>query len=138
VRDCCRLARWPPFRAILAHSRFSGFVRSAIRVGASFDVFVDSAVGVSSEAPQSSQNFAVEEFCAQHFVQRLESGLAHSGQNLLPDVLSVPHLAQRMLIAQLIQQRLRIFQIGGVEALSEPIVNISKHRTCFISVPGIA
>jgi hypothetical protein len=77
-------------------SRFSGFGGSATRIGASFDVFGDPTAGASSGAPQSSQNFAVAEFCALHLVQRLESGLPHSGQNFLPDVLSVPHLGQRM------------------------------------------
>ena len=84
------------------------------------DVFGDPTAGASSGAPQSSQNFAVEEFCAWHLLQSLKSILPHSGQNFLPDVLSVPHLEQRILLAQLVQQRFRILQIGGIEALGEP------------------
>ena len=113
-------------------SRFSGFDGSATRIGASFDVFVDPTAGVWSGAPQSSQNFAVGEFCAPHLAQRLESGLPHSGQNFLPDILSVPHLVQRMLIAQLVQQRLGVFQIGSVEPFREPVVDFGEHRVRFI------
>src|SRR6516165_7352404 len=79
--------------------RFSGSGASATRIGASFDVCSDPTVGISSEAPQSLQNFAVEEFSALHLAHRFESGLPHSGQNFLPDVLSAPHFGQRMLVA---------------------------------------
>ena len=72
-----------------------------------------------SEAPQSSQNLAVVELLAPHFVHRFDTGLPHSGQNVLPDVLSVPHLEQRMLVAQFVEQRLGVLQVKVVEALDD-------------------
>src|SRR5262249_24366534 len=107
-------------------SRFSGFNCSAARIGVSSDVLVDATAGVSSGAPQSSQNFAVEEFCPPHLPQSLKSGLPHCGQNFLPDVLSVPHLAQRMSIAQFVEQRLGVFEVGGIEAFREPVVDFKE------------
>src|SRR5215813_7470696 len=80
-------------------SRFSGAGASAIRIGAPRDFFAEAAT-VVSEPPQSSQNFAEGEFSAPHFGQRLDSGLPHSAQKFLPEVLSVPQLEQRILIVQ--------------------------------------
>ena len=56
----------------------------------------------------------------------------HSGQNFLPEVLSFPHLEQRILIAQLIEQRLGVLQVGGVEALGEAVVDVGEQRTCLV------
>jgi len=35
---------------------------------------------------------------------------------------------------QFIEQRLGVFQIGGIEALSEPAVDFGEHCTCFVAV----
>ena len=107
---------------------------SAIRIGEPFDFFAEAAAATASGAPQSSQNLAVAEFSAPHFVHRLDSGLPHSGQNFLPDVLSVPHLEQRMSDAQLIEQRLGVLKVGGVEALGEAIIDFGEHRVGLIGV----
>jgi hypothetical protein len=40
--------------------------------------------------------------------------------------------------AQLIEQRLGIFQIGQVEAFGEPIVDFAQHRARFIAAVGVA
>jgi hypothetical protein len=37
------------------------------------------------------------------------------------------------LLAQLIEQRLGVFQIGGVEALGEPAVDFGEHRARFVA-----
>jgi len=37
------------------------------------------------------------------------------------------------LVAQLIEQRLGLFKVGGVEAFSEPTVNLREHRTRFVA-----
>jgi len=37
------------------------------------------------------------------------------------------------LTSQLIEQRLGVFQVGGVEALGEPAVNLSEHSTCLVA-----
>jgi hypothetical protein len=71
-------------------------------------------------------------------MQRLESGLPQFGQNFLPDVLSVPHLEQRMLIAQLVQQRLGVFQIRGIETFGKPVVDLWEHCACMIAAVGIS
>ena len=99
----------------------------ATRIGESLDFFAEAAEAIASEAPQSSQNLAVVELSAPHFVHRFDSGIPHSGQNFLPDVLSVPHLEQRMSVAQLLEQRLCVLKVGGVEALGEPVVDFSEH-----------
>jgi hypothetical protein len=54
----------------------------------------------ASAAPQSSQNADEGEFSAPHFGQRLDSGLPHAAQNFRPVVLSVPHLAQCIVLPQ--------------------------------------
>src|SRR6516162_1758056 len=100
---------------------------SATRIGGSLDSFAEAAEATPSEAPQSSQNLAIGELSAPHLVHRFDSGLPHSGQNFLPDVLSVPHLEQCMSVAQFVEQRLGLFQIGGVEALGEPAVDLGEH-----------
>jgi hypothetical protein len=46
---------------------------------------------------------AAGEFSAPHFAHRLDNGLPHSGQNFLPDALSIPHFEQRILLTQLIE-----------------------------------
>ena len=110
---------------------------SATRICESFDSFTEAAEATPSEAPQSSQNLAVGELSAPHLVHRFDSGLPHSGQNFLPDVLSVPHLEQRMSVIQLVEQHLGVLQVGGVEALGEPVVDLGERRARFLATIGI-
>ncbi|HYL60720.1 MAG TPA: hypothetical protein VEU51_17780, partial [Candidatus Acidoferrales bacterium] len=63
-----------------------------------------------SAAPQSAQNLASGAQSEPHFEQRFDNGPPHSAQNFLPGIPSVPHLMQRILGAQLVEQRLCVFQ----------------------------
>ena len=47
-------------------------------------------------------------------------------RDFLPDVLSVLHLEQRQSVAQFVEQRPGVLQVGGVEALSEPVIDFRK------------
>src|SRR5258708_40200506 len=40
--------------------------------------------------------------------------------------------------SQFLKQRFRILQIGGVEALAEPVVDVGEHRACFVGAIGVA
>lgn len=44
----------------------------------------------------------------------------------------------RRLSAQFLEQRLAVLQVGGVEALDEPAVDLSQHRACLIGAIGVA
>src|SRR5262245_42816111 len=46
--------------------------------------------------------------------------------------------ALQLLVAQLVEQRRRILQIGGVEAFGEPVVDLGEHRACLIAAAGVA
>src|SRR6516165_5024598 len=41
--------------------------------------------------------------------------------------------AHRGLRRQLVEQRLGVLQVGGVEALGEPVVDLRKHRACLVT-----
>jgi hypothetical protein len=43
-------------------------------------------------------------------------------------------LEQRILRSQFVEQRFRVLQIGGVEALGEPVVDLCEHRAGFIAL----
>jgi hypothetical protein len=47
------------------------------------------------------------------------SAVPHSAQNLRPSLFSAAHFGQRILRAQLVEQRPGVFQVGSVEALGE-------------------
>jgi len=40
--------------------------------------------------------------------------------------------------SQLVEEDFRVFKVGGIEALSEPVVDFGKHRARFIAAAGIA
>ena len=42
------------------------------------------------------------------------------------------------LVAQLIQQRLGLLQVGGVEAFGEPVVDFRQHRARLVATIGVA
>ena len=41
------------------------------------------------------------------------------------------------LAAQLVEQRLSVVQVGGIEALGEPVVNLGEHRARLVAAAGI-
>ena len=41
-------------------------------------------------------------------------------------------------VAHLIEQRLRVLQVGGVEALGEPVVDIGEHRARLVAAVSVA
>src|SRR5215469_1176788 len=88
----------------------------------------DPAPGDDFSGPaHSPQKRAAGEFSNPHFAQRCLNGAAHCSQNFSPSGFSAPHFEQRIatfalaLVAQFLEQRLGVLQIGGVEALSEPV-----------------
>src|SRR5580692_3172872 len=69
--------------------------------------------------PQSAQNLASGGLSEPHFEQWFDNWLPHSVQNFLPGSPSDPHLEQRILLAQLVEQRFASFR----SAVSKPAVN---------------
>jgi hypothetical protein len=67
-------------------------------------------------------------FSAPHAAQRAFRGAPHSAQNFRPARFSVPHFEQRILRTPLVEQRLGVFEIGGIEAFGEPAVDFGEHR----------
>jgi hypothetical protein len=66
-------------------------------------------------------------------------GVSQFVQNLRRSRLSPPHLnsaysSHERLDAQLIEQRLGLFQIGGLESLTEPAIDFSEHGTRRVEV----
>ena len=49
-----------------------------------------------------------------------------------------PHLPDDVRLAQFAEQRLRLDEVGGVEALGEPVVNVGEHRARLVAAIGIA
>src|SRR5208283_1725569 len=109
-------------------SRFSEAGESATRIGESFGFFDDAAAGCPSAAPIAVphflQNRAPGLSDALHAGQVSSSFDPHDSQNDESAGLSLLHFAQRMgLSTQLVEQRLRVLQVGGVEAFGEPVVD---------------
>jgi len=42
------------------------------------------------------------------------------------------------LVCQLVEKRFGVFEVWGVEALGEPVVDFGKHRTRLVATAGIA
>jgi hypothetical protein len=87
----------------------------------------------ASAAAQSPQNFAVGAFSYPHFAQRFLKGAAHSLQNFCSAGFSAPHVGQFTSRTQLVEQRLGVFQVGGVEAFGEPAVDFGQHRARLVA-----
>src|SRR5215469_5023445 len=90
-------------------------------------------VDVVNDAPHSPQNFSPGWLEAPHLEQATLSGSPQFAQNLRPSRLSLSHFEQRILFAQLVQQRLSFLQIGGVEAFGEPVVDLGEHRAGLVA-----
>jgi hypothetical protein len=79
------------------------------------------------------ENFSTGSFSAPHDAHRALRDAPHSAQNFRPSRFSAAHFEQRILRTQLVEQRLCIFQIGGVEAFGEPAVDFGEHRARLIT-----
>ena len=72
------------------------------------------------------------------------NAVVHCPQNFIPSGLSKPHLEQRIfslamrLSAQFVEQGLRVFEVGGIEALGEPTVDLDEHRARLVANFGVA
>ena len=107
-------------------SRFSGAVLSDIRIGPSADFLADADADAAIAAPHFLQNRAARLTAALHAGQSSSNFDPHCSQNAASDGLSVLQEGHCMgLSAQLIEQRLGVLQIGGVEALGEPVVDLA-------------
>ena len=42
---------------------------------------------------------------------------------------------QIRLLAQFVEQRLGVFQVGGLEALGEPVVDVGENRARLVALP---
>src|ERR1022692_3125553 len=63
----------------------------------------------------------------------------HPSQNEASEGLSWLHLAQSIgLGTQLVEQRLGVLEIGSVEALGEPVVDVCEHRARLVATIGVA
>src|SRR5271156_3721560 len=93
-----------------------------------------SAVGAASDSPHESQNRASMRLSAPHDGHLGESFAPHLSQKRAPSRFSPEPLAQRILMSQLVEQRLGVFQVGGVEAFGEPVVDVGEHRARLISL----
>jgi len=69
-----------------------------------------------------------------HISQRLLKGAAHSLQNFCSAGLSAPQAGQFISTTQLIEQCLRFLEVGGVEALGEPVVDVGEHRASLVAL----
>ena len=87
----------------------------------------------------SPQYFAVGAFWNPHFTQCLLKGTAHSLQNFIPSGFSAPQFEQRIFpsgrhsISHLVKQCLGVFQVGGVEAFGQPVVDLGQHRASLVA-----
>ena len=99
-------------------------------------------VGVMRAAPHSPQKSSPGSFEAWHCGHWGASRPPHFAQNLRPSRFSLPQFEQRIatrrLLGQLVEQRLRIFQIGQIETLDEPAINFAKDRSRVVTPIGIA
>jgi hypothetical protein len=98
--------------------------------------FIGAAIDPPRAAPEFPRNFAVGAFSNPREAHDAMNGAPHSLQNFNPSGFSVSHFAQIIPIqlrARLIDQRLGIFQVGGIEAFGEPVVDFGKHRLSFIA-----
>ena len=72
-----------------------------------------------------------------HYLQcptQLTVARQRSGGSAFPGIPSEPHLGQPMPVAELIEQRPGVFQVGGAKALGKPVVDIGEHCAGFIEL----
>src|ERR1700730_14845717 len=114
-------------------------VSSAARTGgADSGWIVDFVVAGVRGAAHSPQNRAAGEFSNPHREHRDLNGAAHCSQNLSPAGFSAPKFEQSMSDTQVIEQRLCVLQVGGVEAFGEPAVDVGEHSARLIAITLLA
>src|SRR5262249_52284238 len=105
-------------------SRVSGAAVSPIRIVPSVDFLTDASPDAASALPHFLQNRAPELTAALHTGQTSSSLDPHCSQNAASGGLSVLHEGHCMALrTQPLEQRLGVLQVGGVEALGEPVVD---------------
>ena len=73
-----------------------------------------------------------------HREHRRGSGAAHFAQNFRPSRFSAAYFAHFISVAQLVEQRFRVLQVGGGEALGEPVVDVGQHRARLVAAISVA
>src|SRR5215469_3229791 len=119
-------------------SRLSRSGASVRRTSDSLDFFGGVAGACPSAAAHSPQKSSPGSFEAPHSGHNRASGPAHFAQNLRPSRLSAPHFSQRTLCPQLLEQRLRLFQVGSFESFGEPVIDFCEHRARLVATAGVA
>ena len=92
-----------------------------------------SLTAAASAVPYSPQKPSPGSFEAPHCWHLAASGAPQSAQNLRPSRLSRPHFEQRILRSQFLEQSLCVFQVGGIEAFGEPVVDGGEHRARLVA-----
>src|SRR5262249_16110836 len=120
-------------------SLFSAAARSAAEPTAVVEFFAKlPGTRSESDAPQSPQKKFSLGFSAPHSRQRPPSRSPHLPQNFLFSGFSVPHFVQRSLGSQFVEQRFGVLEVGGVDALGEPVVDFGEHHARFVAASSVA
>src|SRR5262249_34868695 len=106
-------------------SRSSGAVVSATRINPSVDFLTNVDPHAAIAVPHLLQNRAPGPTAPLHAGQTSSSLDPHCSQNAASGGLSVLQEGHCMALrTQLLEQRLGVLQVGGVEALGEPVVDV--------------
>src|SRR5216684_4133761 len=110
----------------------SGAMRTPPAASAADGLPPSAVISVPSALPQSPQNFFAGGFSAPHRAHRFTSAAPQSPQNRLLAGFSAPHFAQRIcpvasISSEFVEQCLGVFQVGGVETLGEPAVDLREY-----------
>jgi hypothetical protein len=98
-----------------------------------------SGLAVPIAIPNFLQNHAPGLTGALHPGQVSSSFDPHPSQYDASAGLSLLHFVQSIwLRAKFLKQGLRIFEVGGVEALGEPAVNVGERRARLVAMAGVA
>ena len=110
-----------------------------MRIGRSVDFLADAGADGAIALPHFLQNRAPGLTAALHAGQISSSFDPHCSQNVASGGLSVLQEGHCMALgAQLVQQGLGVLQVGGVEALGEPVIDFSEHRTRLVLPIAVA
>ena len=86
------------------------------------------------EEPHFLQNRAPGLTDALHVGQINSSFAPHPSQNEASEGLSLLHFAHSIeLSAEILKQRLGVFQIGGIKTFGEPVVDVREHRAGLVA-----
>ena len=120
---------------LLSPSMFSGADALVTRTGAGADCLSMIDAWFPSAVPHFLQNFEPCGFATEHDGHRSSSFVPHSAQKIASARFWVLHLAHsiRGSRTQFVEQRLGVLQIGSVEALGEPVVDLGEHRARLVT-----